>query len=401
MLVVLTWPKLATPWDSRGRLTSPNRRAPTIRFVADERAPRLTELGFYTLAGAPESTRDLLAEVRDAEELGLGSAFVSERFDTKEAFTVTGAVGAVSEQLTIITGATNHNLRHPMVTAGHGSTMHALTGGRFVLGLGRGIDRRADALGLDRITTAQMEDFIGLMRRLWRGETIIGHAGPAGSWPALRLHSGAGLHIEAALVAFGPNSLALGGRAFDHVILHTFFTDETLERCVATVKTAAEQAGRDPADVVVWSCFATVGDHLPEPVRLKKTVGRLATYLQAYGDLMVRTNDWDPAVLSRFREDDLVSSFRSAIDADATTDQLEHIATLIPDEWLAPAGVGSATACAEAVRRQLEIGADAVILHGASPAELRPIVGAYRELQSTNPVSGQVAGSSDEAGANP
>ena len=34
-------------------------------------------------------------------------------------------------------------------------------------------------------------------------------------------------------MAFGPNSLALGGRAFDMVVLHTFFTDETLVRCGA------------------------------------------------------------------------------------------------------------------------------------------------------------------------
>ena len=35
--------------------------------------------------------------------------------------------------------------------------------------------------------------------------------------------------------------------------------------------------------------------------RLMKGVGRLATYLQGYGDLLVSTNDWDPDVLARFR----------------------------------------------------------------------------------------------------
>ena len=101
--------------------------------------------------------------------------------------------------------------------------------------------------------------------------------------------------IPLTLTAFAKNSLNLGGRVFDAVVLHTFFSDETTEYCVRTVKKAAEEAGRDPAKVRVWSCFATVGDHLPEEVRLKKTVGRLATYLQGYGDLMVRTNNWDPA----------------------------------------------------------------------------------------------------------
>ncbi len=42
-------------------------------------------------------------------------------------------------------------------------------------------------LRIPRITTAQMEDFAGLMRRLWNGETVIGHDGPAGRYPVLRL----------------------------------------------------------------------------------------------------------------------------------------------------------------------------------------------------------------------
>jgi len=339
--------------------------------------PTHPELGFYTLAGAPKSPRDLIDEVRDAETMGLGAAFISERFNIKEACTLSGAAGAVSEELRIITGATNHNTRHPIVTAAHASTMHFLTGGRFTLGIGRGIAPLQDAFGMGRITTAQMEDFAGLMRRLWKGEVILGHDGPAGSWPVLHLDAGFDEDIPLGLVAFGPNSLALGGRAFDDVILHTFFTDETVQRCVATVKGAAEQAGRDPASVRVWSCFATVGDHLPEPLRLKKTVGRLCTYLQGYGDLLVRTNGWDPAVLEAFRADEVVSTFPGAIDQKATTEQLEHLATLIPDEWLAPSATGSPEQCAAAVRHQLDLGCDAVILHGATPTELAPVVEAY------------------------
>jgi probable F420-dependent oxidoreductase len=339
--------------------------------------PRFPELGFYTLAGATDSPRDLIAEAHDAEALGLGAMFISERFNTKEASTLSGAAAAVTENLRIITAATNHNTRHPMVTAAYATTMHRLSGGRFTLGIGRGMDRMFHAMGIPPITTAQMEDFVHVMRRLWQGETIIGHDGPIGKYPALRLDSRFRENIPLGLVAFGPNSLRLGGRLFDDVILHTFFTDATLKRCVQTVKQAAVDAGRDPASVRVWSCFATVGDHLPEPIRLKKTVGRLATYLQAYGDLMVATNEWDPEVLQRFRADPLVRQMPGAIDAIATTPELEHIATLIPAEWLAPAAVGSPSHCAQAVKGQFALGADAVILHGASPADLAPIVAEY------------------------
>lgn len=341
----------------------------------------MNELAFYTLAGAPDNTRDLIDEVARAEALGLGGCFVSERLNVKEAATVCGAVGAASQRIGIATAATNHNTRHPMVTAAHAMTMHHLTTGRFSLGLGRGIERVSKAFGLGAITTAQMEDFVGLMRRVWAGEVVVGHDGPAGRYPVLAMRGLDPAHIPMTLTAFGPNSLALGGRCFDAVVLHTFFTDETTARAVAAVKAAAEQAGRDPDHVRVWSCFATVGDHLPESLRLKKTVGRMATYLQAYGDLMVATNEWDPGALERFRRDPFVAGFSGALDHTATVDELEHVATLIPDEWLVPAANGTPQQCVEAIRGQFELGCDGVILHGASPLELEPIVAEYRRTR--------------------
>jgi probable F420-dependent oxidoreductase len=344
-------------------------------------APQSPELGFYVLAGQPESPRDAIAELQAAEALGLGTAFVSERYHSKEAATLCGAAGAVTERIRIATAATNHNTRHPMVTAGHALTMHGLTGGRFVLGLGRGIVPLQKAFGIPAITTAQMEDFAGLMRRLLRGETIIGHDGPAGSYPVLRLGADVDAPVPLLLVAFGPNSLALGGRCFDEVVLHTYFSEETTARCVQSVKQAAERADRDPAAVRVWSCFATIGDHVPYERRLMKSVGRMATYLQGYGDLLVRTNGWDPAVLEKFRADPLVAGFQGGIDQLASTEELERIAGLIPEDWLAASATGSAEQCVDAILAQRALGCDGVILHGATPDELVPIVGAYRARQ--------------------
>jgi probable F420-dependent oxidoreductase len=343
--------------------------------------PQLDEIGFYTLAGAPTSPADMIDELATGEALGLGSAFISERFNIKEAATLSGAAGALTTRLGIATAATNHNTRHPMVTASYATTMHRLTGGRFTLGLGRGIAPLFGAYGIPPITTAQIEDFVGILRRLFAGEVILGHDGPAGRFPVLHLDAAFDEDIPLGFVAFGPNSLALGGRAFDMVVLHTFFTDETVERCVRTVRDAAEKAGRDPGAVRIWSCYATVHEGLPDDLRLKKTVGRLATYLQGYGDLLVETNRWDPGVLARFRADDVVASIPGAIDQKADTETLEHIATLLPDEWLEPAATGTPQRCAERVLRQMDLGCDGVIMHGATPAELEPVVAAYRSIR--------------------
>jgi probable F420-dependent oxidoreductase len=235
-----------------------------------------------------------------------------------------------------------------------------------------------DAFGIDRITTAQMEDFALLMRRLFRGEVIIGHKGPSGAYPVLHLDSSLDQHLRLCLVAFGDNTLELAGRLFDDVVLHTYFTDKTTARCVDVVKQAAESAGRDPASVKVWSCFATIGDYLPEAARLKKSVGRLGTYLQGSGDLLVHTNGWDPDVLTRFLTDPVISSVGGALDSVGTTEQLAHAADLIPTEWLAASATGSPSECVDAVRNQLALGCDGVILHGCTPDELRPVIEAYR-----------------------
>ena len=328
-------------------------------------------LGCYLLAGQPDSSRDLVAEVRVAEELGLDAAFISERYNKKEAAVLSGAAGAVSERIRIITAATNHNTRHPMVTAGFARTMQSLTGGRFTLGIGRGVRAMQDAYGMDPITTDQLESFTVLMRRLFRGEAVFDRPG----FPVLHLDSTLDEHLPMCMVAFGDRTLELAGRMFDDVVLHTYFTDEVTAHCVEVAKTAAEKAGKE---IRVWSCFATIPDHLPEDLRLKKTVGRLGTYLQAYGDLLVRTNGWDPAVLQRFLDDEVVKSI-PGLDISATPEQLQHAAALIPDEWFAASATGTPEQCAAAVQHQLDIGCDGVILHGCTPTELAPVVHALRK----------------------
>jgi 5,10-methylenetetrahydromethanopterin reductase len=339
---------------------------------------QLNELGFYTLAGHSDTPSDLIGEVRRAEELGLGAAFVSERFNLKDASTLCGAAGAVSETIGIATAATNHNTRHPLVTATFATTMHRLTGGRFALGLGRGFPSLFNSMGLEPITTAQIKDFAGIVRRLWKGETIRGHHGPAGRYPGLHQDFDFDEDIPILIVAMGERTLEFAGSCMDAVVLHTFFGDEALTRSVAAVRRGAERTGRDPSSIRVWSVLATVGDHIDEEKRLKKTVGRLASYLRGYGDVLVKANGWDPAVLERFRADAFVQGFRGAFDAKASTRDLQHLATLLPDAWTAAAATGTPEQCAAAILRQFEDGADSVILHGATPSELEPILTAYR-----------------------
>ena len=341
----------------------------------------LPELGCYALAGHSDRPRDLVDEVRLAEILGLGAVFLSERFNVKDAAVTAGAAGAVSTRIGIGTAATNHNTRHPLVTATMATTMHRLTSGRYALGLGRGFDVLFDLMGVPRVTNAQLEDIIGIYRRLWRGEAFA-HDGPAGRYPFLSQDSSFDEDIPVLMMAIGGRTLDLAGRVADGVVLHTFLTDETLARSVRRVREAAERAGRDPAALRIWAVLATVEESVPEELRLRKLVGRLATYLQGYGDVLVRANGWDPADLERFRTDPLVTGYAGAFDAVGTVADLSYLRDhVLPREWLTAAATGSASQCAARIQDQLDAGADSVILHGATPGELAPVLAEWRRVR--------------------
>jgi alkanesulfonate monooxygenase SsuD/methylene tetrahydromethanopterin reductase-like flavin-dependent oxidoreductase (luciferase family) len=76
-----------------------------------------------------------------------------------------------------------------------------------------------------------------------------------------------------------------------------------------------------------------------------------------------------------------VSSFAGAIDDKADVATLEHVVGLLPDEWLEPAATGSPERCADRVLRQFDLGVDGVIMHGATPEQLAPVVDAYRRIR--------------------
>lgn len=346
------------------------------------------ELGFYTLPGHTRSPADLIDEVREAEQLGVGSAWISERFDVKEVAALAGAAGAVTEKLFIGSGATNINSRHPLLTAAMATTLHRLTHGRFALGVARGVGIRYDLMGMEKMTNAHLSEFVGMMRKLWAGERVS-HDGKLGHFPYLHMSDWLDADIPLLFVGFGPKSLRFAGSLFDGVILHTFLSDEALATSIALVRQGAEEAGRDPGSVKVWSVLATACNP-DEETYLRYIVARMATYLQApnYGELLVDSNGWDRSILEAFRADSVVSTMPGGIDSVATLEQLKHIRGLLPESWL-PAAVGTAAECAERYNDQFRAGADGIVIHASKPPEFAPVLDAYRGIRDNQRFAGR------------
>jgi 5,10-methylenetetrahydromethanopterin reductase len=341
--------------------------------------PKHPELSCYLLPGHTQTPADAISEAQQAEALGLGKVWLSERFDVKDAGVICSAALSTTNHIKVATAATNVHTRHPMVLATMASSLHYLSGGRFELGLARGVNIRNQLMGLDNVSNQQLVDSISILRQLWRGEKEM-YEGPAGKLPYLSMGDWMDAHIPIHFVGFGPKSLRFAGQHFDGVHLHTFITDHGLRRAKTLVQQGCEEAGRKPEEVKIWSVLATAVAPTEED-HLRKLVGRMATYMQApgYAEMLIALNEWDPAVLEAFRADSVVQSMAGGIDSVATLEQLAHISTLIPVDWL-PAATGSAEDCARAWKQQLANGADGLVIHGSTPAEFAPVITAYEAM---------------------
>ena len=343
---------------------------------------RLPELACYGLAGHTDQPADLLDEVRLAEELGLGLG-VPVRAVQPQGRRRAGRCGRRGHaRLGIATAATNHNTRHPLVTATMATTLHRLSGGRYALGLGRGFDLLFDVMGLPRVTGAQLEDAIGIYRRLWHGEAF-GHDGPAGSYPYLTQDAAFDEDIPVLMMAIGPKSLELAGRVADGVVLHTFFTDETLARAVRTVRDSAERAGRDPAD----ACGSGRCSR-PSRSRSPRSSGCASWSAGSRPTCRGTARCWSAPTAgtrptwSGSGHDELVQGYPGAFDAVGTVEELTHLRELLPDGVAGRVGHRlRRSECARRIQDQLDAGADSVVLHGATPTELEPVVAAWRDVR--------------------
>jgi len=350
---------------------------------------RYPEFGCYTLPGHISDPTQAFGEIRDAERLGFGSVWISERFAGKNADVLSGVASVLAPSMGIAAGLIqNLPLRHPIVTAGYAATMAKLTGDRFALGVGRGTDGFADATGTPRLTFRTLEDYVGLLRRLWRGETVD-YEGPLGRMTGLRLGMELPTPPPVIMAAMGEKTLKWAGRFCDGVLFNSLWTPDAVARSVKLVRQGAEEAGRDPCSVRIWTILVSACD-VPEEAMLRYVVRRMNTYIlfPAMFDAICAANRWDRADAQRLR------TALSELDADksagtmgdeATTRDLDHLrkmAALYPRAWLEEGNaIGTGEDGARAAQARLEAGADGILFHGSPPGELAGVLAAWQRLR--------------------
>ena len=168
--------------------------------------------------------------VESAEETGYAAVFVPE-IVWREAFSTLAALTSVTTSALLGTGVVAMTHRDEFTTALAAATLHDLSDGRFVLGLGAGEERRL----------AHVRSYVEDVSRLLRGEAAGGRALGAAPEPKA---------TPIWLAALGPSMVELAGEVANGALLN-WCTPERVARAREEVTRGAERAGRDPAAVTI------------------------------------------------------------------------------------------------------------------------------------------------------
>jgi alkanesulfonate monooxygenase SsuD/methylene tetrahydromethanopterin reductase-like flavin-dependent oxidoreductase (luciferase family) len=186
----------------------------------------------------------LAGHARAAESAGFSHLWIYDGPRFAEAHVAMTHCAAVAPRLIVGTAVTNTETRDPTVTANAFATLAALTGGRVVLGIGRG-DSAVKYLGQPPARFEAFREKVLLIRALLRGEQIDYHGktlalpAPPETPPALLIS------------ADGPRTWDFAGAACDGAIVSLGGWPRYLRHAIGKIRDGAARAGRDPRSLYV------------------------------------------------------------------------------------------------------------------------------------------------------
>ena len=248
--------------------------------------PELWTLG----VASPRSVRHAAAR---AEAAGWdGFAVVDSQNLSGDCYVALAVAAATTQRVRLGTGVTNPVTRHPAVTASAIASIHVLSGGRAVLGIGRG-DSALAHLGRAPAPVGVLDRYLAALQGYLRAEEVpfadlglqdaiappiegLGLAGtPAASRLAVVRDDLPKVPVEVA--ATGPRTIGVAARRADRVMLAVGADPARVRWGVDTARDARSAAGLDPDGVAFGAYVNVVAD--PDVDQARRLVrGGLSTF---------------------------------------------------------------------------------------------------------------------------
>src|SRR5256714_6529846 len=150
---------------------------------------------------------------------------------------------------------TNPATRDPTVLASAYATLHDLSDGRMVMGVGRG-DSAVRYIGRKPMKVAELEQALAMIHEFMNGRKVTWNDKDLqlkGVRPELP-------PIPVWVAGYGPKALAVAGRVGDGVIIQ-LADPEIITWIMDTARRAAEEAGRDPSQL---KCIVGAPSHVTD-----------------------------------------------------------------------------------------------------------------------------------------
>jgi phthiodiolone/phenolphthiodiolone dimycocerosates ketoreductase len=229
---------------------------------------------------------------------------------------IAGVVAGLTKTIPIATSVVDTVRRHPTLLAQTALTLSHLSNGRFILGLGAGETENIVPYGFDFARpVGRFEEALRVIRLLWERTGPVEFEGQFYHLHHARLDTEPyeGRCPPIWVGGGGPRMLDITGRLADGWWPLAVYSPEEYAAKLATVRAAAERAGRDPAAITTalfWTCLMGEETALAEIFESKmikayfllqttgETMRRLG-YAHPLGDGWRGFQDNDPSVLTR------------------------------------------------------------------------------------------------------
>lgn len=325
--------------------------------------------------GVPNHT---VAQAERAEAAGWdGLALVDSQNLAGDCYVELALAAKATDRLLLGTGVTNPYTRHPAATASAIATVQAESGGRAVLGIGRG-DSALAHLGLAPAPVEHFERYVSRLQGYLSGQEVAADdpgevgvrsaedLGLAGRPAASRIHwirpdprRPDRRKVPVDVFATGPRVLAVGGRHADRVTVAVGADPGRVEWAVGTVRQARKDAARaEPA--LIGACVnVVVHDDRAEGMRLGS--GGIASFAR----FSVMHGRATGPVSAAERE--VLESVHGAYDMNrhtmAAAPQAERLTAEFASSY---AVIGPAGECVERLRALVELGVERFFVIGPS-----------------------------------
>src|ERR671939_502947 len=204
----------------------------------------------FGLTALPDPPYTRLIEVlQEAERQGFEYGWTYDSHILwQESYATLPLVAANTEKLKLGHCVTNPGIREPTITASWYATMHDITNGRMVMGIGRG-DSSRRVVGLKPVKVAEFEAALRMIKELMNGRPVTWNDKELKlEWVREELPD-----IPLYVAGYGPRALGVAGRVGDGVVIQ-LADPAIIEWTMATARRAAEEAGRDPAALKCLVC---------------------------------------------------------------------------------------------------------------------------------------------------